>query len=139
MQESVEELKDFVPVEVCHLEYCSERGSAIDPHLDDKWLWGERLVTLSLVSDSVLTLTNEKFDNIKIQVPMPARSLLMLRGTARHVWKHGIERSDIHGIRLAMTFRELSDIFKAGGEQEEIGNKVLEIAKTFQGKPLYNE
>uniref|UniRef100_A0A8C0MPL5 AlkB homolog 4, lysine demethylase n=1 Tax=Canis lupus familiaris TaxID=9615 RepID=A0A8C0MPL5_CANLF len=37
-------LEDFRPVEQCNLDYCPERGSAIDPHLDDAWLWGERLV-----------------------------------------------------------------------------------------------
>ncbi|KAI5127937.1 Alpha-Ketoglutarate-Dependent Dioxygenase Alkb 4 [Manis pentadactyla] len=36
-------LEDFQPVEQCNLDYCPERGSAIDPHLDDTWLWGERL------------------------------------------------------------------------------------------------
>ncbi|KAM8777015.1 alpha-ketoglutarate-dependent dioxygenase alkB homolog 4 isoform 2-T2 [Rhynchonycteris naso] len=36
-------LEDFRPVEQCNLDYCPERGSAIDPHLDDTWLWGERL------------------------------------------------------------------------------------------------
>ncbi|XP_060554535.1 alpha-ketoglutarate-dependent dioxygenase alkB homolog 4-like [Ruditapes philippinarum] len=28
-------LDKFIPVEQCHLEYTSERGSAIDPHFDD--------------------------------------------------------------------------------------------------------
>nr|XP_033697050.1 alpha-ketoglutarate-dependent dioxygenase alkB homolog 4 isoform X2 [Tursiops truncatus] len=37
-------LEDFRPVEQCNLDYCPERGSAIDPHLDDTWLWGERLL-----------------------------------------------------------------------------------------------
>lgn len=33
-------LEDFRPVEQCNLDYSPERGSAIDPHLDDAWLWG---------------------------------------------------------------------------------------------------
>lgn len=52
----VPELSDFEPVELCHLEYSPERGSSIDPHLDDIWLWGERLVTVNLESSTVLTL-----------------------------------------------------------------------------------
>ncbi|XP_054716525.1 alpha-ketoglutarate-dependent dioxygenase alkB homolog 4-like isoform X2 [Uloborus diversus] len=57
------ELVDFQPIELCNLEYSPERGSAIDPHIDDSWIWGERLVTVNLVSNTVLTLTpaNSKF------------------------------------------------------------------------------
>lgn len=54
---SVPCVSSFLPVELCNLEYCPERGSAIEPHVDDFWLWGERLITLNLLSDTVLTLT----------------------------------------------------------------------------------
>uniref|UniRef100_A0A0G4GB93 Fe2OG dioxygenase domain-containing protein n=1 Tax=Chromera velia CCMP2878 TaxID=1169474 RepID=A0A0G4GB93_9ALVE len=54
-------LRDFCPVELCNLEYDPERGSAIDPHLDDSWLWGERLVTLNLLSDTFLSLLPPSF------------------------------------------------------------------------------
>uniref|UniRef100_A0A8C5M6J4 AlkB homolog 4, lysine demethylase n=1 Tax=Leptobrachium leishanense TaxID=445787 RepID=A0A8C5M6J4_9ANUR len=50
-------LEGFLPVEQCNLDYDSERGSAIDPHFDDSWLWGERLVSLNLLSSTVLTMT----------------------------------------------------------------------------------
>lgn len=53
----ISELSDFKIVELCHLEYCPERGASIDPHADDSWLWGERLVTINLNSSTVLTLT----------------------------------------------------------------------------------
>lgn len=49
--------KDFFPVELCNLEYLPERGAAIVPHLDDSWLWGERLVLLNLASETKLTFT----------------------------------------------------------------------------------
>ncbi|GFQ73360.1 alpha-ketoglutarate-dependent dioxygenase alkB homolog 4 [Trichonephila clavata] len=52
-----EELSDFFPVELCHLEYSPDRGSAIDPHIDDFWIWGERLVTINLASSTTITLT----------------------------------------------------------------------------------
>lgn len=51
------QLYDFKPVELCNLDYSPKRGSAIDPHCDDSWLWGERLVTLNLLSHTVLTFT----------------------------------------------------------------------------------
>ncbi|XP_019621387.1 PREDICTED: alpha-ketoglutarate-dependent dioxygenase alkB homolog 4-like [Branchiostoma belcheri] len=59
-------LKDFTPVEQCHLEYDPSRGSAIDPHFDDFWLWGERLVTVNLLADSVLTMSCEETDKIEL-------------------------------------------------------------------------
>ncbi|XP_063930498.1 alpha-ketoglutarate-dependent dioxygenase alkB homolog 4 [Zophobas morio] len=60
---SVDILKDFYCVEQCSLEYDPKRGASIDPHIDDCWIWGERIVTVNLLSDSVLTMTyNKKSD-----------------------------------------------------------------------------
>lgn len=33
------------------------RGASIDPHIDDCWIWGERIVTVNVLGDSVLTMT----------------------------------------------------------------------------------
>lgn len=129
-------LSDFKPVELCNLEYSSERGSSIEPHFDDFWLWGERLVTLNLLSDSVLCFTNENQPGIEVHVPMFRRSLLIVYGPARHLWKHAIHRSDILSKRLAITFRELSDEFKDGGPRGDEGNQLLDIALTFTGQAI---
>ncbi|XP_069801440.1 alpha-ketoglutarate-dependent dioxygenase alkB homolog 4 [Dendropsophus ebraccatus] len=59
-------LSGFLPVEQCNLDYNSDRGSAIDPHLDDSWLWGERLVSLNLLSDTVLTMTSSSTDSLQL-------------------------------------------------------------------------
>ena len=61
MQQSdeMEELRGFTPVELCNLDYSPERGAAIDPHMDDNWIWGERLVTLNLLSSTYLTFSND--------------------------------------------------------------------------------
>jgi len=53
---SVPSLKDYRTVEQCSIEYRPETGARIDPHIDDCWIWGERIVQLNLLSDSVLTL-----------------------------------------------------------------------------------
>lgn len=53
---SVDVLQGFQTVEQCSLEYSPERGASIDPHIDDCWIWGERIPTLSLLVDSTLTL-----------------------------------------------------------------------------------
>lgn len=50
-------LATFRTIEQCSLEYCPENGSSIDPHIDDCWIWGERVVTVNCLGDAVLTLT----------------------------------------------------------------------------------
>lgn len=50
-------LRDFQTIEQCSLEYDPARGASIDPHVDDCWIWGERIITVNLLSDSVLTMT----------------------------------------------------------------------------------
>lgn len=59
---SVPCLQDYKTVEQCSIEYRPETGARIDPHIDDCWVWGERIVQLNIVSDSVLTLFPYKGD-----------------------------------------------------------------------------
>lgn len=79
---------------------------------------------------------------ISVRVPLKQRSLVVVSGPARYVWFHSIDREDIHGRRIAMTFRELSSIFIAaaseeGGEvltkDQSIGKEILHIARQFKG------
>jgi len=49
-------LDGYQTVEQCSIEYRPETGAGIDPHIDDCWIWGERIVQLNLLSDCVLTL-----------------------------------------------------------------------------------
>lgn len=55
--QSIPLLKEFQAIEQCSLEYDPEKGASIDPHIDDCWIWGERVVTVNCLGDSVLTLT----------------------------------------------------------------------------------
>ncbi|XP_076453249.1 alpha-ketoglutarate-dependent dioxygenase alkB homolog 4-like [Babylonia areolata] len=127
------ELSDFLPVELCNLEYCADRGAAIDPHFDDFWLWGERLVTVNLLSDSLLSFTSDALPLVEVHVPLFRRSLIVVRGDARNVWKHGIHRHHITGTRIATTLRELTPEFLEGGERAEEGRSLLDVALRFQG------
>ncbi|XP_064250813.1 alpha-ketoglutarate-dependent dioxygenase alkB homolog 4 [Passer domesticus] len=174
-------LSGFLPVEQCNLDYRPERGAAIDPHLDDCWLWGERLVSLNLLSKTVLSMSCDPEDTIplfpisrkeelspaapfpqtaacrgageegsgcflsprlvpgkevSVAVLLPQRSLLVLHGDARYRWKHGIRRRHIQHRRVGITFRELSAEFSAGGSHEELGKELLQIALSFQGRPV---
>jgi alkylated DNA repair protein alkB family protein 4 len=120
----------FQPVELCNLDYDPSRGSSIDPHLDDEWIWGERLVTINLLSSTVLTFTHPlSHGTLAVHLPMPSRSLVVVQGLARHEWKHSILRENIHHRRLAMTLRELSDSFLKGGDEENKGQMLLSMAQ----------
>ncbi|XP_046554091.1 alpha-ketoglutarate-dependent dioxygenase alkB homolog 4-like [Haliotis rubra] len=130
---TVPHLEDFIPVELCNLEYVPERGSAIDPHFDDFWLWGERLVTLNLVSDTTLCFTRDDMLGVEVHVPLLQRSLTVVFGPARAEWKHAIHRHDIKQKRIAMTFRELSDEFRGQGKLVSTGQKLIDVALTFTG------
>ncbi|XP_053562227.1 alpha-ketoglutarate-dependent dioxygenase alkB homolog 4 [Bombina bombina] len=67
-------LEGFMPVEQCNLDYNSDRGSAIDPHFDDSWLWGERLVSLNLLSKTVLTMTCDSLDTFQLMPLLEQRT-----------------------------------------------------------------
>ena len=126
-------LQDFLPVELCNLDYHPERGSAIDPHFDDFWVWGERLVTLNLLSDTYLTFTNDDVPSVEVAVPLIRRSLIVVYGPARKEWKHSIKRGDIKERRLATTLRELTPEFLEGGPNESAGKNLLDVALSFSG------
>ena len=124
-------LTGFVPVEQCNLEYVPERGSAIDPHLDDCWLWGERLVTLNLLSNTVLTFVDDSQPASPVLVRLPRRSLIVVSGPARYNWKHAIQRQHVTSRRVAMTFRELSPEFNDGGASDSLGRELITVASNY--------
>uniref|UniRef100_A0A1A7W8E8 AlkB, alkylation repair homolog 4 n=1 Tax=Iconisemion striatum TaxID=60296 RepID=A0A1A7W8E8_9TELE len=136
-------LAGFQPVEQCNLDYDPQRGSAIDPHLDDSWLWGERLVTINMLSETVLTMSLEQglpelglSEEVQVAVRLPRRCLVVLYGEARHKWKHAIHRKDIHERRVCSTYRELSAEFLLGGKQAKLGAELLSTALSFRGTPV---
>ncbi|XP_059208279.1 alpha-ketoglutarate-dependent dioxygenase alkB homolog 4 [Centropristis striata] len=136
-------LSGFQPVEQCNLDYHPQRGAAIDPHLDDSWLWGERLVTINMLSNTTLTMSLEQglpelglAGEVHVAVHLPRRSLVVLYGEARHRWKHAIHRDDVKERRVCSTYRELSAEFLPGGQQAEVGSQLLNISLSFQGTPI---
>ncbi|KAL3243181.1 hypothetical protein MRX96_047576 [Rhipicephalus microplus] len=138
-------VSDFEAVELCNLDYNPKRGSCIDPHYDDWWLWGHRLVTFNLLSDTVLTLSRPEqhwmlTDEDLIDEPSspavdysPQRPLTVVHDRsvcdARYKWHHSILREDVSGRRVAMTVRELSEEFLEGGASADVGAELLDIAK----------
>lgn len=63
--EAVPLLKGYDVIEQCSLEYDPSKGASIDPHIDDCWIWGERIITVNCLSDSVLTMTRYHGDTKK--------------------------------------------------------------------------
>nr|AFJ24779.1 alpha ketoglutarate dependent dioxygenase ABH4 [Schmidtea mediterranea] len=155
----IPELKDFNPVELCNLEYNPTRGASIDPHFDDFWLWGERLVTINVQSSTYLTFTpgfpdmfdessqaffssvcSENHENmgnncaVSIKVPLPEGSLVIVSGDARHKWMHAVSAADVQSTRIASTLRELSMEFTEN--DRELSRKLIDLSLTFNGQPV---
>ena len=152
-------LSDFQTIEQCAIEYRPETGAHIDPHIDDCWVWGERVISLNLLSDSVLTMTpyvrpRPGSDKIRynleyykkvptlstpppssrgvVRIPMPRRSLLVLYGPARFEWEHAVLRPDIRDRRICLAYREFTEEYLPGGEgYEPVGAEVMARAKNF--------
>ncbi|KAL1516545.1 hypothetical protein ABEB36_000451 [Hypothenemus hampei] len=148
-------LENFQTIEQCSLEYDPFRGASIEPHVDDCWIWGERIVTVNLLSDSVLTLTpnrhpnrynldlvptypkviqSDGVDEIRngiILVPMPNKSLIVMYGRARYDYEHRILRDDIQKRRVCLAYREFTPMYLSGGESEEEGKIVTKKALQF--------
>ncbi|KAF7410154.1 hypothetical protein HZH68_004535 [Vespula germanica] len=148
-------LNNFKTVEQCTLEYNPKRGASIDPHIDDCWIWGERIVTVNVLGDSVLTMTpytesirrynldyvenySSKVDkkigtqqDIVIRLPMPAKSLMVLYGLARYNWEHSVLRDDITSRRICLAYRELTPPYLENGKHEKEASEILEKATIF--------
>lgn len=150
-------MKNYLTIEQCSLEYNPEYGASIDPHVDDCWIWGERIVTLSLQADTVLTLTPHhiKYSNQYninyipnpeclpipvnktnypvevVRILMPRRSLLILYGKPRYLWEHCILREDIQKRRVCIAYREFTPPYLKGGEKFTESRDILQKAKCF--------
>lgn len=115
-------LRTFRTIEQCSLEYDPAKGAAIDPHIDDCWIWGERIVTVSLLTDSVLTLTLYEGDRSRYNLPLVDAydgHLLAARTAEADLaarWRHVV-------IRLPMPARSLMVLF--GGPRYQWEHCVL--------------
>ena len=70
-------LAGFEPAEVSVLEYDPARGAAIEPHVDDAWVWGERIAGLSLAADAVMTFSERSGRTVRVL--LPRRSLMIMQ------------------------------------------------------------
>ncbi|XP_059481722.1 alpha-ketoglutarate-dependent dioxygenase alkB homolog 4 [Neocloeon triangulifer] len=144
-------MDEFQSIEQCTLEYNPDRGASIDPHIDDCWIWGERIVTVNVLGDSVLTMTylqekdrcrynlplapdlylnfDESLVRKVVRIPMSVRSLLIMTGQARYQWEHRILREDVKELRICLAYREFTPPYLKGGDKfGPLINKIYELA-----------
>ncbi|CAI4232291.1 unnamed protein product [Auanema sp. JU1783] len=120
-------LGNYQPFEMCNLEYDESKKSAIEMHQDDTWIWGNRLISINLVSGSVMTLCNDTTKQL-CYVYMPHRSLLCMADDIRYEWKHGVLAKHIQGRRIALTMREPAPEFQEGGSlYEKYGKELIRL------------
>ncbi|KAI6654312.1 Alpha-ketoglutarate-dependent dioxygenase alkB-like protein 4-like [Oopsacas minuta] len=131
---SLKTFSTFKPVEFCNLEYTAEKGASIDPHYDDKWVWGDRLISISTLSDSVITFYSQDL-SVQVALPLPRRSFLGFWGSSRFNWLHGVKRKDIDVRRVSITLRELNKAILDSPDLEEIGDLVIETGSKYHGNP----
>lgn len=147
-------LKDFMTIEECYLEYDEERGSHIDPHIDDCWIWGERILTVNCLGDSVLSFIKHQplypqqynidlvdeykndllcplesiiDDKILVRIPMPVKSLMILYGPPRYQYEHFVLREDIKGRRVAIAYREFTIPYLEHGTRKLESEEFIKI------------
>jgi len=103
-----EGLSEEVPDQVIVNEY--QPGQGISAHIDCEECFGPRIFSLSLGSTAIMEFTLS--GKPKKEILLERRSLVMMYGNARSIWKHsiparlkdnGIER----GTRISLTFRNV--------------------------------
>ena len=76
----------------------------LDQHFDHRSTYKEIIFGLSLECTSTLTFTK---NNKKVK--LPERSLYLMTGDSRNVYKHGIESGSLEGDRrVSLTFRTVN-------------------------------
>ncbi len=78
-------------------------GDVLSSHFDNRTTYDECIIGVSLLSDVVMVFSRGKS---KIQVYIPQRSLYLITGEARYLYKHGIE--EIRERRISLTYRTLN-------------------------------
>ncbi|KAJ3022103.1 hypothetical protein HKX48_007036 [Thoreauomyces humboldtii] len=99
------------PPDLCLInEY--DVGQGIMPHVDAR-TFGPTVTSLSLLSQCIMTFQHVETGS-EVAILLPTRSLLVLEGDSRYLWKHGIGKGEVdvykeeeiqRGRRVSLTFR----------------------------------
>ena len=77
-----------------------DKGYSISPHID-RIEYGPVVTILSILSDAELVLLN---NSKKINISLPPRSVIQLKGEYRNIWKHSI--LPVKAKRISIVFRK---------------------------------
>ncbi|CAE7550825.1 hypothetical protein AK812_SmicGene28211 [Symbiodinium microadriaticum] len=136
-------LKGFVPNEANVNDY-SRDGSRLLLHWDDRGLYEECVCSVTVMGDCVMTFQMGGRSNLSapsskttgadapvVRVAIPPRSLLVLRGSARYEWQHGIPEPEdfLSDRRMAIIFRRVKGVpqaVKASRDSDSLAEKPAE-------------
>ncbi|CAE7694237.1 ALKBH8 [Symbiodinium sp. CCMP2456] len=136
-------LKGFVPNEANVNDY-SRDGSRLLLHWDDRGLYEECVCSVTVMGDCVMTFQMGGRSNLSapsskttgadapvVRVAIPPRSLLVLRGSARYEWQHGIPQAEdfLSDRRMAIIFRRVKGVpqaAKASRDSDSLAEKPAE-------------
>ncbi|XP_065575144.1 alkylated DNA repair protein alkB homolog 8-like [Artemia franciscana] len=136
-----------------------EPGQGIPSHVDTHSAFEEDLVSLSLGSPVVMEFKHP--DGKRCDVLLKERSLLVMRGEARYVWKHGIVPRQVDIVtspsgeltcarrnkRISITFRQVRSKpcdcpyleFCDRSDKDEIDDQVAERLENLHVHQVYDE
>lgn len=110
---NLEPFNNFSIHEIGNLFYQKELKSHIEPHIDDAWVWGDRIVGINLLSNIKMSFTHEvelieagKRLTFEIELPIGENEIYMMSRESRQIWKHGVKSENIEKDRIVITCRE---------------------------------
>jgi alkylated DNA repair protein alkB family protein 8 len=105
MNSAVEPLQEYQPDSQLNNLYEKDKGHYIYLHTDNRGMFGDTVVSISLLGNCNLVMQNALE---VVYVPFPRRSLLLMTREARYEWKHGIPNEELmDNKRISITFREI--------------------------------
>ena len=91
------------------LNYYRDQNDSMGMHSDDEKELGDQpaIASLSLGEERVFRLKHKTRRDLKtFKLPLPDRSLLLMRGDTQRFWRHGVNKTrQARGARINLTFR----------------------------------
>lgn len=79
-------------------------GGGIPPHTDSHAPFEETIISISLISDIVMTF-RDPLSGESYHIFLPARSALIMTGVARYLWTHQIAERKVDRVEKELLFR----------------------------------
>lgn len=103
---------NFIIHEIGNLLYSKHLGAHIEPHIDDVWIWGDRIIGFNLLGSAEMTFSylkeiqTDKKIKYEINIPIKPNQLYIMCGNARNKWFHEVKANSILSDRIVITCRE---------------------------------